>query len=265
MKNILIAGLLGIHTCLFGQILNTDAFETGVDTTRALHLKWDLGFNLIKQQTLLLAFDTELNTAWATPRNMLMLIGHFNFFRTGKQNLLNGGYGHLRWRYLGHRRLQPEVFAQYQMDAVRGMLHRGLAGSNLRMHLWESPQGKGRFDLGLGAMYEYEHWNYSGVPAGTPIPPNAEPIKNHFIKFNSYLAYNQKVKEFFAIQAMIYFQARPDSYFRYPRLSGDLSFQFKLSKHIALAVEWKLLYDALPPVPVTKMLYTVMNKLSFHF
>lgn len=244
----------------YSQILNADKFGRGVDSTHVIKVVWDLGINLNKQQSLLITLDTKLDLAYWWRRSLLVSVSNFNLFRSGSKNLLNGGFSHLRWRYLGNKLWQPEVFAQYQMDGVRGMRHRALAGSNLRINAWRGK--KGSFACGIGAMYEFEAWDYSGVPAGTVIIDDS-PIKNHFIKLNTYLSYHQQINKVLDIEAIFYFQSRPDSYFVLPRLSHNAAFTFNISKHIKFTVLWALFYDAAPPVPINKLAYSAMNKITF--
>lgn len=244
------------------QILNADRFGSKVDSANTLRTAFDLGMKLYRQKTVILSFNHKLDLSYWFKRNVLILVGKFNLFRSGSKNILNGGYGHLRFRPFQHNWFHPEFFTQYQLDGVRGMRERILLGGNARFRITE--YDKGRFDIGLGYMYENEYWDYSGVPDDVLVTED-KPIRNHYTKINFYISYAQKLAETMQIQTMFYYQARSDINFIRPRLSLNLNLSFSMTKHIQFLVKYGMIYDAAPVVPIYNLYYTLLNTLQFRF
>lgn len=242
------------------QILNADRLGSQVDSTNTFRGLFDFGMNINKQIDLIVSFDTKLDLSYWFKRNVLMLVGKFNLFRTGSENLINGGYAHLRLRILHDHWIHPEVFGQYQQDGVRGMETRILGGLNTRYKLVE--YDKGHVHLGFGAMYEFERWNYSGVPSNIVVLDDT-PIENHYIKLNLYASYLQQVGKVMNIQTIMYLQSRPDSQIIYPRFSGNVLLSFNITKHIQISMKYSMFYDAKPVVPVPNLNFAMVNKIRF--
>lgn len=244
------------------QILNADGFGAPVDSGNALKGVIDLGMNINKQNSLILSFDTKADISYWFKNNVLITAGKFVLFRSGNKNLINTAFSHFRFRLRQDLWIHPEFFTQYQLDGVRGMKERFLLGGNLRFRLKE--YDKGALFIGLGGMYEFEHWNYSGVPAHIIIADDT-PVRNHFGKLNFYLSYRQKLGEWASWNSIFYFQSRLDSYFFSPRISSDAQITFKINKYLSFAVRYNVYFDALPPVPIFNWYYSVTNKIVFSF
>lgn len=251
-----------LHVLAPAQILNADRYGAKVDSIQNFKVLFDIGFSIRKQVDLLFALDSKLDLSYYKKRSLFVCVGNFKLFRSGSTNILNGGYAHTRIRVLKDHWLHPEFFGQYQLDGVRGMENRVLGGSNLRFILTEYQ--KGHLHCGLGAMYEFERWNFNAVPSALR-PAEWNPIEMHFIKLNVYISYTQRIQKIAYLQATAYFQTRPDAYFKHPRfsLNGKLSFQF--TKNILFSVLYNLFYDDLPIVPIDKLYFSIVNKLTFSF
>lgn len=243
------------------QILHADGFGRPVDSTHHFKGALDAGMSINKQSNVIVSFDAKGDLSYWHLNNVLISTNAYSLFRTGSKNLINGGFSHIRYRMHIHKKLQPEFFAQYQLDNIRGMKERLLGGSNLRYKIIEN-QNAAVF-ASLGAMYEFEKWDYSGIrPDAMPKP---DTIRNHFIKLNSYVSYRQKFNENVNMNLIFYFQSRPDRYFIVPRVSAESHFNFKISKHLALVLHANLYYDAAPPVPIYKLYYTFVNRFVLTF
>ena len=244
------------------QILNADRYGATLDSTKPFKAVVDLGFSIDKQLSLLLNAHTKVDLSYFYKKSLFVLVGQYRFVQSGGKELVHNGFAHSRVRLFKAHWVHPERFAQYQSDGIRGMERRILGGANARFILKEYP--KGSWHVGIGAMYEYERWNYSAVDADVPRPPDL-PLQLHYIKLNSYLSLTQRFREWMHFQMTLYAQARPDSFIRYPRiaLNGKLSFQ--ITKHIEFAISYQLFHDSRPPTPIDQLFYVVSHKLSFRF
>jgi hypothetical protein len=244
------------------QILNADRFGATLDSTNNFKALFDIGFSVQKQVDLLFSLDSRLDLSLFYKRSLFVLVGNFKLFRSGSTNILNGGFAHARTRILKENWVHPEFFAQYQLDGIRGMENRVLGGGNLRFILAEYKET--HLHLGLGAMYEFERWNYSAVSSNLVITDDS-PVLNHYVKLNWYLSYTQKFKDLADFQVTVYFQARPDRFILYPRISFNGKMTFKFTKNIHFAIIYNMYYDALPPVPIDQLYFSFINKLTFSF
>lgn len=251
-----------LSSTISAQILNADRFGAKLDSTNTFKALFDIGFTIQKQVDLIFSLDSKLDLSYFYKRSLFVLIGNFKLFRSGSTNILNGGFAHARTRIIKDNWVHPEFFGQYQLDGIRGMENRVLGGGNLRFILTEYDDG--HLHLGLGTMYEFERWNYSAVPSSITIVDET-PIINHYVKLNFYLSYTQKIKDIAFFQVTAYFQARPDRFILYPRISLNGKMTFKFTKNIHFAIIYNLFHDALPPVPIDKLYFSFINKLTFNF
>ena len=250
-----------LASILEGQILNTDAILRSVDSTKRFYSIVDFGLNLNKQNTLLISLDSKADFSFRFKQNTIISSSSFALYKTGSVNLVNGGYSHLRIRILENYKIQPEFFLQYQLDGIRGMEERILSGLNCRIKFLD----KNKISLfsGLGLMYEFENWNYSGIRPDAV--PGTENVRNSFLKLNSYISFRQKLSEYIVSNFVMYLQTRTDSYFVVPRISSDAQITFKLNRHISFSMRYNIFYDAAPPVPTFNWFYSIVNKIVFNF
>ncbi len=243
-----------------GQILNADQFGSQVDSTRHFKGLFEIGANIQKQNTILVALNTKLDLAYWHRQSLYTIVGQFNLFRSGSRNLINGGYAHARMRLQQENWIHPEFFAQYQANGVRGMENRILLGGNIRFRLIKDKNSK--LFAGVGYMYEYERWDFSGVSDISGLT-NTTPFDNHYTKTNLYVSYAQKLKEVAYFQLIGYFQTRPDRFITSPRLAFQGLLRFQISKHISFTIKYDIFYDALPPVPIDQVFFSFNNKITF--
>lgn len=244
------------------QILNADRYGDGVDSSKTFRGIFDIGFTLQKQTNLLFSLRTRLDLSYYHKKSLWVLIGNFKLFRSGSTNILNGGFAHARVRFAKDHWIHPECFAQYQQDGILGMENRILGGANLRFIIKE--YDKGRLHYGLGAMYEFERWNYSGVPSSIVIPDRS-PVDRHYIKLNTYFSITQEFFKIVHLQLTLYYQARPDRFIINPRIALNGNLTIKFSKHISFSVRYNVFYDALPVVPIEPLYFSFVNQLRFEF
>lgn len=115
-------------------------------------------------------------------KNLFIFSGSYRFTYNGPADILNAGFVHLRYRYGYKNKIQPETYIQYQWDNKRGLMHRVLAGANIRYNLWKGD--KWDFNTGLGLIIEQEQWNYNAVDSAK-IPVNASPVEKNYLKLNA--------------------------------------------------------------------------------
>lgn len=189
------------------------------------------------------------------------LIADFNRGVTisGDSRLLNGGMGHIRYRFLPQKRLHPELFIQAQWDEARGMKHRFLSGVNVRVVLIN----KDDFDavLGTGFFYEEERWSTEGLQL-VGIDRDIS-VTNRLIKWNNYVQLRYRTSDKVQWKLTCFLQTRPENVAIQPRAAALFSMDVNLNKGLAFALGAQLLWDAAPVIPIPMLYMNSSNNLGY--
>lgn len=245
-----------------GQIINIDKTDTADYIKKAV---WNgnisLGLEIDKQKSTLIDASNFLDVSLQKWHELYVLSASNRFTYNGPQNFLNTGYVHLRWRHNYKEQLHPESYVQYQWDASIGMLHRFVAGENLRYNFWH--HRKWEMTVASGIMYENELWNYSAVDSAK-IPPQPVNQKSSELKWNNYIKWQGQISSAAGISIIVFYQTAFNDFLR-PRISGVVNLDVNVSKHFALGMKYSGLYDAGPVVPIFKFYYSYSNSLAYKF
>jgi hypothetical protein len=245
-----------------GQIINIDKTDTADYAKKAV---WNgnisLGLEIDKQKSILIDASNFLDLSVQQNHELYIFSGSNRFTYNGPQSFLNTGYLHLRWRHNYKEQLHPESYVQYQWDASIGMLHRFVAGENLRYNFWHHRVWE--MTVASGIMFEGELWNYSAVDSAK-IPRNPMNQKSSQLKWNNYIKWQGKISDAATISIILFYQTAFNDFLN-PRISGVINFDVNVSKHFALGVKYNALYDAGPVVPIFKFYYSYSNSLVYQF
>ncbi len=247
-----------------GQILNIDRLSMYSDTmaSRDWYTLFSAGFMISKQKVEVIQFNTSLDLTWLRKRNPLMILSKVDYTSSGGFDIINSGFGHIRYRIMGRHGIHPEFFLQYQWDAIRGLENRSLLGSNLRFDLQKDSLGS--LFLAAGMMYERENWNYYAVPDDRqPADPGV--IETERIKLNLYLKVVRKLGRNTDLSVIAYYQATPDDELFKPRISTSLVWHFNISQWLGFRLQANSLYDFAPVVPIRKHYFDLSNALTITF
>jgi len=259
LLGLLLACLLSCS--ITAQILNIDKTDTAAYTRQSkLAFNLSSGLEIDKQKATLYDATNTAEMSLQQYKELFLLAASYRFTYDGPNDILNAGYVHLRYRHNYKDRIQPEPFLQYQWDNKRGILHRSVAGANLRYAF-----GKGdHFDLncGLGLMYEDEKWSYAAVDSAK-IPPGAVSVQRNLIKINSYVRLDWKPNDNSEITFNVFLQTRPDRW--QPRIAPHAQWDIKAGKHVGFSINFTGLYDTNPVVPIEKFYYSLSNSILLHF
>jgi Protein of unknown function, DUF481 len=244
------------------QIINIDKTDTSDYTKKA---DWNgnvsLDLEVDKQKSTLFDASNFLNISLQKLQELFILSASDRFTYNGPNSYLNKGYVHLRWRHHYKEQLHPETYVQYQWDDGLGMLHRFVAGENLRYNFWHHHAWE--MTVATGIMYEDELWNYTAVDS-SKIPLQPVNQKSQQIKWNNYIKWEGKISATSDISIIVFYQAAFNDFFK-PRISGVINFNTEISKHFALGIKYNGLYDAGPVVPIFKFYYNYSTGLVYKF
>ena len=240
------------------QILTIDKVSNIIDSTQnqKMFTLLTFGFSFIQEEVGILDLKTSADLTYFLKKDVVYSITQYNLSATGKINYINAGYSHLRYRMNNESVISPEFFTQYQWDEIRGMKNRALGGSNLRFTLLNDSLIS--IFMGLGLMYEYEVWDYRGVPSHK-VPENASDEHINSLKLNSYLKINKQFDENINLIFITYLQAKPDNNIVYPRISPSLRLDIKVYKKVSFSFNFNSIYDFKPIVPIRNFYYSFSN------
>ncbi|MEP7277976.1 MAG: hypothetical protein ABI813_04985 [Bacteroidota bacterium] len=244
------------------QIINIDKTDTADYVKKAV---WNgnisLGLEVDKQRSTLFDASNFLNLSLQKRHELFILSASDRFTYNGPSSYLNKGYVHIRWRHNYKALLHPETYLQYQWDDALGMVHRFLAGENLRYNCWR--HGAWEMTVATGIMYEGEQWNYTAVDSSKiPVPHTNQYSRE--IKSNNYIKWEGKISAASNISIIVFYQAAFNDFFT-PRVSGVINFDTEISKHFVLGIKYNGLYDAGPVVPLFKFYYNYSTGLEYKF
>jgi hypothetical protein len=244
------------------QIINIDKIDTAAYQKKAVwYGKIALGMEVDKEKSTLFDGSNFVDVLLQKNKELFIASSSDRFTYDGSTSFLNTGYAHLRWRHDYQAKLQPETFVQVQWDENRGMLHRYVAGGNLRYNFWHKHEWE--LAIAAGVIYEDELWDYSAVDSAK-IPLNPVNQVSRKIRSNSYIKWEGSTTKTSKIAVILFYQA-PFNDFLQPRVSININFNVEVTKHFLLGILYNGLYDAKPVVPIFKFYYSFANTLVYKF
>ena len=243
---------------LKAQVLDVDDVAPKSDS---LSVKYSLFGTLQVDRPISLVYNARLGGAISVSTKRHFLVADFNrgFTFSGDVQLLNGGTGHLRHRFMPQQRLHPEFFIQGQWDEARGMKSRFLSGVNMRIIFIS----KDDFDtvFGTGFFYEEERWSTEGLQLADI--ENDITKTNRLIKWNNYVQLRFRTSDKIQWKLTGFFQTRPNSYIDQPRVAALFSMDVNLNNGLAFALSAQLLWDAAPVIPIPHSYFNSSNNLGY--
>jgi hypothetical protein len=148
------------------QIVNIEEGRMGRDSSNHLAGQVGLDFSLYNQNAgrnqpnnyLQLTFNGDL--AYSSRKHTYFLLNYVNYLlvnytdQAQRNTVAQQGYSHLRANLYQARRLSYELFAQAQVDKVRGLEWRSLKGGYLRYRMMDQESKNIQVFLGAGVMQE---------------------------------------------------------------------------------------------------------------
>lgn len=188
-------------------------------------------------------------------RHRVFLAANGRFAERTKVNFVNQGFLHLRWSWMIHERIGPEVFTQYQFNQFLRLQTRALLGGGLRvdvihtepMMVWG----------GTGAMLEFNRINVE--PGASDRPETLE------YRWANYLTVRAVfLEEKLRVQSTIYLQPRFDKLSDF-RLLNDLEVSAKITEKMSMGTSLSVLHDSAPPTGVKPTDLRLVSNARFAF
>lgn len=190
---------------------------------------------------------------WVRSRNDNFLVLQYDFMESNAGKIANKGFLHLRSMWEVSSLLTVEGFTQVEFNEFTSLTDRELLGSGLRVHALASGDDStgASFDawLGIGAMYEHEHYATS---------PSA--VTYDRIRSTNYLTVNADLDGRSALRLIAYYQPLfndPGDY----RFISDASLEFRLTTALTFTLTTSYRYNSRPVLNVGRYDLQVRNGL----
>lgn len=262
MKRLIVFFSICLPCFVNAQLLFPESFVVIFDTTR--HFKGSLSPSLeIKtQRQLYVEITNRADVAFRFKNHGVTMANKFELTRDGDETILSGGFMYGKFKTFYDNPFVLEHYIQYQWADARGLDQKFAIGSNLRYKIFKTQKG-GAF-AGIGPFYEYELWDFRGVP-DERLPVILENQVNKVLKINIYLSTKRELSEKIRFEGALYFQDDFDDIFNDPRWAGSTSFSYSFTKNIAFAVNFQVIYDFAPLVPIDKFWLNTFSALEVTF
>jgi len=242
------------RTDLHAQILNVEKERFLPDSANYWMLNLSTSLSLYNRSALA---DTPLrytsvrgnvDVLYAGKKHLYLLLNQYSYLKINDAEFLNFGYTHLRSNLLWQRTLSYELFAQWQVDKLRGLQERYLGGGGIRWRLLDTPQH--HVFLGTGIIAEREHWQLNDKSTSYEANP-------FLWKSSNYLHWRGQITPTVKTVMAVYYQTGYDesvNNFRH-RLNGELHLNLPISKKLKFNTSFTASYESLPLIPITPFIY----------
>jgi hypothetical protein len=252
MKNrtlfLLLAFALPFST--FSQILHTESFQVIIDTSKRIQGSIIPDFNFQNQKNNLIEFENTTDISFHFKEHALTLANKIELSKYGEEVLLSGGYLYMEYRRIFENRWVLEPYSQLHWSEARGLEFKYAGGINLRYRIYTSD--KLGLYAGSGPFYEYENWNYDGVPDSF-VPANPQNQTTENFKLGSYISFKWITGYNLDLDISFYHQSRFDEMLSTPRLACSSSLTYNFTEHLGLILQYQNIYDYNPVVPIDKL------------
>lgn len=170
-------------------------------------------------------------------------------------NYINQGFFHLRWTWMLHEFIGPEIFNQYQFDQFLRLRTRALTGVGAHIEIFHTKPLM--MWGGSGYMLEYSSINVD--PGASDSPESLEHRWANYMTVRASL-----LDDNLYIQGTIYLQPRFDQLSDL-RLLDELEISSKITARLSMGTSFSLFHDSRPPTDVKRTDLRLVSKLGLTF
>lgn len=264
-KTILLFSLVVVVGGFFSkaQILHTESFNVILDTSKVVQGSFMPSFRYRNVKKDFIEIENTADVTFRFNNHALTIANKLEYAIYGKENLMSGGYIYIEYRKTLDKILAFEPYIQMHWQEIRGMETKYAGGSNIRWRLLVKPN-IGIY-LGIGALYEYEKWNYSGVANPSAIPTSSDFVELTVFRAASYLSIKKHFGELFDLDLSLYYQPTIDSKTMSHRGASSAGLTYNISEYFGLTIIYQNIYDSRPAVPIDKLYHDINLGITVSF
>lgn len=228
-------------------MLHTESFNVIIDTSKVFKGNFTPSFRYRNLKEDLLEIENTSDISVRIKNHAFTIANKIEYSIFGKEEIIDGGFLYLEYVYLQSKKIAFEPFFQMHWRETRGLDKKFAGGLNLR---WRAlvKNNTGLF-FGIGSLYEFERWNYSGVPDEL-LPLNQTPIETKRFRGNSYFSFKQKLGDRFDLNISGYYQPTFTAPFQDYRMAASLELTYNFTKYLGLRFLRQNIYESSSLVPV---------------
>ena len=255
-RKILFLFLVLVSWAMHSQIIFTESIANTIDTTRAVQgtIAPELNFKTEKENVFNFKNNANINFL-LNKKKYITIINQMEFSTYGKKLNVSSGHIHTEYRYLVRPAIELYPFAEAVWAPSRGLKIRAAGGLQSRYRIFRT--SKVTLSTGIGLFYEYEKWNYNGVPN-----PDLQDIdkteQQRSIKGQIFASFKFDFGEKWNIITSGYTHFRPDSNIKSPRIAYSIDVKHSVTKHFGIWLSYQNTILTKPIIPIRKH-YTVLT------
>ena len=235
---------------LQAQIVNTERMRVNADEDGWAGA-FNLGLSLVNNKgEAIFSTNTSAGLEFLKKRHRILLLGNYSLLRKVEEELVDEGFGHLRYNYRMKKWLIAETFGQIQFNSIRQIQLRMLSGAGPRFRIVQNDSLY--CFIGSLYMFEYEEESTPGIIH-----------RDH--RISSYLSLGYAfLDQKFSIDNITYYQPKANQIFDY-RISSQTSFTANITDHFSLKTSFNFLRDSRPPEGIPETRYSLISAFGYKF
>ena len=247
---------------IVAQVLHTENFNVVIDTSKVLKGNFSPSFRYRNVKEDFLEIGNTADISIRIKNHAFTVANRVEYSILGKENILSGGFVYLEYLNLQSKKIAFEPFFQMHWREIRGLDRKYAGGMNIR---WRAlvKENTGLF-FGVGTLYEFERWNYSGV-SDDLLPNDQTPIEIKQFRGTSYISLKQKIGDLFDLDISGYYQPTFSSPFEKYRLASSFELTYNFTKFIGLRFLYQNIFDPKPLVAIDELYNDVKFGITLSF
>ena len=255
--------------CLFflrlnadAQVLHTENFNVIIDTSKVFKGNFTPSFRYRNVKADFLELENTADVSVRIKNHGFTIANKIEYSIYGDENIMSGGFLYLEYVNLQSKKIAIEPFYQMHWNEIRGLDRKYAGGVNFRWRAFVK-NNTGLF-FGIGSLYEFERWNYSGVP--DPLVPMDKSAKEvNRIRGNSYISFKQGLGNSFTLDISGYYQPNLAAFSNNYRLASSVELTYNITAYIGLRLLYQNIYDSEPLVPIDNLYQDVNFGITISF
>ena len=244
------------------QVLHTENFNVVIDTSKVLKGNFTPNFRYRNLKEDFLEINNTADISIRIKNHAFTIANRVEYSVLGKENILSGGFVYLEYVNIQGKKIAFEPFFQMHWREIRGLNRKYAGGVNIRWRVLLK-ENTGLF-LGFGTLYEFERWNYSGVP-NDQLPMNQTLIEVEQFRGTSYVSFKQKLGDLFDLDISAYYQPKFSSPFKNYRLASSIELTYNITRFIGLRFLYQNIFDPRPLVPIDELYHDANFGITLSF
>jgi hypothetical protein len=245
------------------QVLHTENFNVILDSTKNVKGSLMPSFRYRNVKKEFIEIGNSADITFLINNHAFTIANKLEYAIYGNENLMSGGFVYVEYRSIQDKKIAIEPHVQIHWQGIRGLEQKYAGGANIRWRILVKPN-IGIY-AGLGALYEYERWNYSGVADSLLITPNPEAIEVKQFRAASYLSFKKKLGNFFDLDLSVYYQPNIGETLVSHRFASSSELTYNISQYFGLTILYQNIYDSNPLVPIDKLYHDVNLGITISF